>query len=458
MAAGTDWLDHENRIIKEIARMTYLNRWHAVFTWRGMPCLLLCLFASLSARANWGMNDATIIYPLPQSEEDMNRMPGPRDQGTQGALLPLKYWQRIPPINQGENPARTYRNLRVVAVRLDPCFRFAGDCLPQVRLVWQPIDKAAYGSALPFGLEAKDAAVHSFYTLEPVAFRQLIAEYDLLGRASGRRDTDAPLQIHPVIRQQGLGGSFAQGLKRLLLKYCGEASLWRVTSMSTLVGGDKWEFRGFDIVGGKPVEISIPRTGNATRQSFFVSLVSDRDYSNGRIAPVPSGEDNLAELLRDSRSLGTKGAGSLKTLGEAVARIENPDIHSPESMDCVSCHATQVAGALLFERIPWLSRDPQVTRHAYRSSFPLQNQAASQNRPRVFRALGYFERSPVLSRRVINETAAVVSRLNSQIPRQSPIPSRASDPRQGADTETAAGYETPWVVGASEEGYSEADM
>lgn len=430
--------------------MTAWSRLPAPPFWRSL-CGFLYALASPSVWAGWGMNDATVVYPLPKSEAGMNLMVKPQDRGPGGALLPQKYAQRIPAINQGEHAAQTYRNLRVVAVRFDPCFRSDDDCHPQVRFVWQPLAKAGYGSMSPWGLEAKDAAVHTFHTLEPAAFRQLIREYDELIRDSAVIDVDTPLQVHPVIRLQGLDGVFSQGLKRLLLKFCGEANLWRVTSMSTMVGGDKWEFGGFNIVNGKPVDIVIPRTGNATKQSFSLSLGTDRDYSNGRISPWPLGEDNINVVLRDSRALGSKDSSMLKTLGASVARIENPDIHGPDSMDCVSCHSTQVAGSLLFGRVPWLSRDQQVLRHAYRSASPLQNLAATRRSPRVFRALGYFEKSPVLSRRVINETAVAVGLLNRETPREDSDTSQAAN-RQPSTNDGANAYGKlirDWVLGAT---------
>ncbi len=374
--------------------------------------LVMAGLPSLAAHAEWGLNDVTILYPLPESSGEMNWLLAPQEAGLGGPLLPAKYWSRVPPIHQGENTAQTYRNLRVVAVRIDPCFKYRGDCLAQIRFVWQPIGRAVYGSASPFGLEAKDAAVHTFYTLDPDTFQQFLDEYDSLRRASRRIEPNVPLQVHPVIAREGLGGAFSTGLRKLLLKVCGEKTLWRVTSMSTLVGGDKWSFTGFNIQESKPVNILIPRTGSASAQTFSVSLVSDREYSNGQIAPAPAGEDNLNVLLQDSRSLAGRDADTLRRLGESVARIENPGIHSPETLDCVSCHSTQVAGSLLFTRINWLKNDPQILQHVYRSASSLLNLAATQAMPRVFRALGYFEKVPVLSRRVINETAAVVERLN----------------------------------------------
>ena len=390
----------------------------------------LAAMVSAPLRAGWGMNDATVVYPLPRSASAMNQLLAPQDGGPGGPLLPLKYWQQIPSINQGEHSALTYRNLRLVAVRIDPCFKFRGDCLPQLRFVWQPIDEAVYGSASPDGLEAKDAAVHTFYTLQPDEFRRFVADYQQLRSSMPKVRADAPLQVHPLMQKQGLGGTFSRGFRQLLLNYCGEQNLWRVTSMRTLVGGDAWEFSGFNIVGGKPVEIVIPRTGNARAQSFSVSLASDSEYRNGRISPVPLGEDNLNLILRDSRAIKARDLDTLKGLGASVARIENPAIHSPETMDCVSCHSTQVAGALLFGDVPWLSRDPEITRHAFRSSSPLlQSVATTRNMPRVFRALGYFEKTPVLSRRVINETAVVVSQLNEGFSRQPAAAKQAATDR-----------------------------
>jgi len=206
---------------------------------RALASTFLAALISAPLQAGWGMNDATIVYPLPQSAAEMHQLLEPQDAGPGGALLPLKFWQQIPSLNQGEDTARTYRNLRLVALRLDPCFKFRGDCLPQIRFVWQPIDKATYGSASPFGLEAKDAAVHTFYTLEPDEFRRFVSEYRQLKNSMANVRTDAPLQVHPLMLKQGLGGPFSQGLRELLLKYCGERNLWWVTSMSTLVGGDK---------------------------------------------------------------------------------------------------------------------------------------------------------------------------------------------------------------------------
>jgi hypothetical protein len=382
----------------------------------GAVLSLACLLPLIPAQANtrWGMNDATIIYPLPYYPQETSQLITPQLPAVGGVLLPERHFLRLPPINQGEAKHITYQNLRVVAVRVDPCFSFRGECLHQVRLVWQPIGKSVYGSSTQLGLlEAKDAAVHSLYTLDAAAFNALLDDYSALRENEGVDLSNEPLQVHPVLTGQGLGGSLAQGLKKLLTKHIGEHNLWRVTAMSTFVGGDQWSFQGFNIREDGMQDIVIPRTQGASQQRFSTSSLTQIDFANGQLAPVPLGNDNLQVLLRNSRFLPPQSSPLLRELAASVARIENPSIHTPETMDCVSCHAAQTAGSVLFSRMPALKRDPQHVEALFNSTSPLLNVSSHQGNTQILRALGYFERYLILSRRVINETARVVERLNS---------------------------------------------
>ena len=377
--------------------------------------LVACLATCTSARAQWGMNDVTIIYPLPDHPAAAIGLIAPQEPGLGGAWLPHGLYARLPEINQGEAKNDTYANLRVVAIRLDPCFRNEGACLPQVRLVWQPINRSNYGSSAPSGqLEAKDASIHSFYTLDLAAFQTLMNEYAELKKHFGRDLSAEPLRIHPLIAEQGLGGPFAQGLRRLLDKYVGTRTLWRITAMKTFVGSDQWAFLGFNVGEGSPQDIVIPRTRGATLQGFRTAQLTQTDFSGGMVTPAPQGSDNLLPLLENSRFLRADDPVSLGALGKAVADIENPRIHTPETMDCVSCHAAQAAGSVLFGRVAGLSELPQVMKGRFQSSLPLQNLGLRQGNTHVLRALGYIDRDLVLSRRVINETANVAERLNRE--------------------------------------------
>jgi hypothetical protein len=377
--------------------------------------VMACLLACSPALAQWGMNDVTIIYPLPDHSAAASELISPQEPGLGGSWLPQKLYARLPEINQGEARTYTYRNLRVVAIRLDPCFRDEGACLPQVRLVWQPISTSNFGSTAPSGeLEAKDAAIHSFYTLEPAAFEALMNDYQRLKALSAWDLSVEPLRVHPVIAEQGLDGPFAQGLKRLLDKYVGTKTLWRLTAMKTFVGDDQWAFLGFNVRGGSPQDIPIPRTRGATQQGFRTAQVTQSDFSSGIVSPAPEGSDNLLPILQNSRFLSADDPVLLSKLGKAVANIENPKVHTPETMDCVSCHAAQAAGSVLFGRIAGLSDLPQVMKGKFQSVLPLQNLGLRQGNTHMLRALGYVDRDLVLSRRAINETANVAERLNRE--------------------------------------------
>lgn len=377
----------------------------------------MLVLAPVQANTTWGMNDVTIVYPLPHYPHETGHLISPETTGLGGTLLPEKYFQKLPAINQGESRHTTYRNLRVVAVRIDPCFSFKGECLRQVRLVWQPIGKSFYGSSTRFGLlEAKDAAVHTLHTMNTAAFNALLDDYSALRENNGVDLSNEPLQVHPILSEQGLDGNYAQGLKELLTKHIGEHNLWRVTAMSTFVGGDQWTFQGFNIREDGTQDIVIPRTQGASQQRFSISPMTKVDFSNGQLTPVPLGNDNLQALLRNSRFLPSQSSPLLKELAASVARIENPNIHTPETMDCVSCHTAQTAGSVLFNRMPALKHDPRHVEASFSSPSPLLNVGSHQGNTQILRALGYFERHLILSRRVINETARVVERMNSAAP------------------------------------------
>ena len=70
-------------------------------------------------------------------------------------------------------------------------------------------------------------------------------------------------------------------------------------------------------------------------------------FANGRVHPLPTvAEDNfLPDILRE-RSL-NRLPKSATELAIAIADIENPTRNTPDTVDCVSCHAAQPAGTLL---------------------------------------------------------------------------------------------------------------
>jgi hypothetical protein len=321
-------------------------------------------------------------------------------------------YQRLPAIDHARPADQTYQALRVVSVRLDPCFQSNGDCLPQVRLVWQPITPANYGSTARYGvLEAKDAAIHTLYTLTPAMFDKLLASYAALVKATGSDLRNEPLQIHPVLLKQGLDGHFATRLRTLLSKYVGPATLWRATAMQGLPGDDEWSFTGFNVRDGVAHALAIPRIGTPS-QRLQVAQLDHSSFANGLVAPLPDvAEDNyLPDVLRE-RSL-NRIPQRATALAIAIADIENPTRNNPETVDCVSCHAAQAAGSLLSRSRSGLRNQPEVKAHVFQSTLPLRNSGLHLADTHVLRAFGYIDRDPAISRRVTNESANVVRQLN----------------------------------------------
>jgi hypothetical protein len=360
----------------------------------------------------WGLNDVSILYPLPQTASESGDLIAPQEHGLKGPWLPYDMYERLPAIDHAKPADQTYQVLRVVGVRLDPCFKSNGDCLPQVRLVWQPIAPASYGSSAEFGmLEAKDAAIHTLYTLTPAMFETLLTDYAALVKATGSDLRNEPLQIHPVLLKQGLDGQFATRLRTLLSKYVGPATLWRATAMQGLPGDDEWLFTGFNVRDSVVHDLAIPRIGTRA-QRLQVAQFDHSSFANGLVHPLPDvAEDNfLPDVLRE-RSL-NRVPKSARSLAIAIANIENPARNNPETVDCVSCHAAQPAGSLLSRTLSGLRNQPEVKAHVFQSTLPLRSSGLHLADTHALRAFGYVDRDPAISRRVTNESANVVRLLN----------------------------------------------
>lgn len=353
------------------------------------------------------MNDMSVLLPLPTNVIEFNELLGPDSQSNLGELLPKKYWdENIPVINQGERKNITWTKIKVIGLRFDPCFPSNGKCQPQVRMVWQPLKQNVAGAI------ADDASLHTFYNLSRENFNLLLSDLKNLKSYSLYQFQTVPLQIHPTIKTQGLTGNYFSQLKGIILKYCGATNLSRITFMRTLDMGHAWEFEGFDIINPDVTkEIIIPRVGKAI-QLYSQGFASNEDYENGEVSPDIAGDDLVTDIIKDSRSLNLKDQITLVNYAKSIARIENPNIHSPETMDCLSCHTSLVAGTILHSRFSNLIDNEEVKKNLFTSNQSLENTGGMQNKARVLRAFGYFNRSPIFSRRVINETASIVEKIN----------------------------------------------
>ncbi len=206
------------------------------------------------------MNDLSILLPLATTQADFDAYLPASAAGIGGALVPQGTFTtfNVPgmtAIGPGA-PELAYSSLRVVAVRLDPCFAQIGPitdaagCTNQLRVIFQSLAFASGATT------AEDSGLHAFYALTRKQLTSALEEIIELRKASGGDADLGPLAVHPLVAQQGLSGAMGTGLAKIIQKYAGTSNLTRLTRLYS--SSDTWDFNGIDIAGGKPTPMIIP--------------------------------------------------------------------------------------------------------------------------------------------------------------------------------------------------------
>ena len=97
-----------------------------------------------------------------------------------------------------------------------------------------------------------------------------------------------------------------------------------------------------------------------------------------------------------------------------LAAIENPMSHTAETAACVGCHVSIV---VMRARAQSTGIDPLTLPGRYRSTFDLSTAGGqSATTPNTLRALGYLRRMPMISQRVVNDTAQTLTEIDARFP------------------------------------------
>jgi hypothetical protein len=315
-----------------------------------------------------------------------------------------------------------YENLRVVSVRLDPCF---GDlhptattttCKNQLRLVFQEL--AANGSSVT----AFDSGVHAFYSLTRDELLGAVAEIAQLREAAAIPGARGPLAPHPIMAAQGLGGAFSKAVQALVLRHAGATNLVRATGMTAANAGFNWEFFGFEFPNGAPgapAPIAIAGLPTNTAREIFFRGFSPSTV-DGTFTPSPSGPDNFTALAKEG-TVATLAAADKAKIAAALVHFTNPAFTTPDSVDCAQCHtadplevniAAKKAGISTADHPDAFKPDERWVLEAEMA--PTDFSFGRMDAPAVIvHAFSYAQAIPTVSRRTINETAAVVAFLNN---------------------------------------------
>jgi hypothetical protein len=282
----------------------------------------------------------------------------------------------------------------VVAARLDLCDRKGpGPCHdlePQLRLVLQPVENGS----------TADMALHAFYAVPAAELSSLLTELNALARMQ-ELPAGSPLQVSPALKQAPQG-AYAQRLATLLKTHCSSTSLIRLTffAQPDIFAAIRWVFKGVELQGDDFVDIRIP---SATDGGVQHVLFLGDSYDVTMMTDVPKG------LMRAHSAMAYSSASPADQLESlaALTEVNNPLLRSVDTLQCVACHtATPLLGALAKGKTDLPGR--------YESDQNLAlDGGASPETAISLRAFGWFREQPMISQRVVNETAQVLHELAS---------------------------------------------
>lgn len=367
--------------------------------------------------AKYDLNDVSFLYPLPAAA-DKDLLLGMTAQGTRGELFPKSLYAQVPELLPGQDRAKVYDALKVVSARVDPCFPLSSPpaapvCQRQIRLVAQPVLQGSADAGVPATqLLTEDASVHLFFEMSDAQWNNVKAAVAELRALAGEQTKGQPLDIHPVMKAQGLNGVYAKKLNALLLAECGQQNLVKVAFMALNSFGffdqGRWTFGIFNRPGGVGplVEDTIPRTGGKTVQGFTQD--GSETSPAGDFIPTPAG-DQLTTLI-EAFELAAADELTLQRALKAALKMENPAHESPRTIDCASCHVATRSRSHAEEKrgvstVGWAERFED-------GRFDLRRVDGAKNRPDALRAFGYFRTLSALSQRTINESAVIAIELS----------------------------------------------
>lgn len=376
--------------------------------------LLSLLFFAFGANAQtWDLNEVSVLMPLPRSGEE-NRMLLPIREARGGVLLPYEAYASLPTLVVGVSQEAIYRTLRVVAVRLDPCFQEGPSpvgCERQVRLIWQPLS-SGQGLLEMQGIQTHDAAAHTFHRLSEADWQKLLQDMEALRRRFPL-GPGLPLQVHPILRSQGYHGEYWAAWSKAILAVVGPENLRRITAMTVNPLGTVWVFAGFEISQGQMQRLRIPRINHGA-QGFFANL-EDTSELRTQMNPKVPGQELYDRLIVDSRL--AKQEMNPSQLVEAVriaVESENPLRHNPGTMDCATCHASRAVTHWARKNFPQWDWGRMFRQEQFVGPGNALNTSVNPLRSDVLRAFGYFGLDPIISGRTINESQMSVQQIQRE--------------------------------------------
>jgi|JI10StandDraft_1071094.scaffolds.fasta_scaffold53453_4 hypothetical protein len=360
---------------------------------------------ALQATRSLATNDVSVLFPL--GKGDLWSATTPARGGT--TLFPRSAFDLItlPVIRELQGPNATYNGLRVVSMRFDPCFG-GTPCYPQIRLVFQGLNDA--------GTSAFDGAIHALYNLSADEFQAMTVRLKAVASLAPENAAVTRLEVSPSLLAQGMSGAYGVALRDVVTQTIGGAQLAKVTFMTRAQGGGaRWDFGGFNLRDFQPAGgFGIAGLDG----NVLVQTVRENGGRGGGGGQGPGGAGGYAYTVAPGTLHGqlnavlSSGAALAATASErqaamdALARVENPLVESPDTVDCGACHvANRIRGGLQ-------ATFSLSSALAYASTAEATRLIGGAERDNDnLRAFGYFDAQPAIAQRTANETLKVLAAM-----------------------------------------------
>lgn len=364
------------------------------------------------------VNDVSILWPLPSSVAERDEgLLAATSTGPRGAIVPeVVYTTAGGMLAFGGQVAHS--DLRVVAMRLDPCFAQTAPpldgagCEPQLRLILQPISSFPGAAGT---LEASDAAVHTFHRITRAEAFAMAAALVELRLASSVGQALGPLAPHPLIASQGVTGAYAAGVRALILAHAGADNLVRVAILSS-TSSQAWSFQIFNVDGATVLPRDIATLPAATQRHELVIFEGGRGSYFVGFTPLATGP--LAyNALASSNLAAELGPAERQAQFDGLVATENPRLTTPETVACGDCHMATLVRTRIAEPAYALQASASPSVFLPDTQFV----APADLRPTLgsgfnLHAFSYNGSEPAISARTAHESAAVIEYLNLATP------------------------------------------
>lgn len=369
-----------------------------------------------------GLNQVSVLYPLPKDEDDLKGYLASKDPDTQTEVLPISLLKLD--FTEGNGNRKRWNQIykdemldrfRVVAIRIDPIKK-------ELRLVWQWVTK----SQMSGKYIGANVSFHSIHRYPSDLWNPLLTKWIQLQKKYPLPH-HLELQVHPVLLQEGLKGPFAIELKNLLKDYITKESFAEIALMDPAFIPATTEFEiGFlkrfvNVTANESKIFSIPNV-NETFQTLTMKLKTvlfpEKEFQVFGEPNKISG--SFISQLNELQTEGVKPNDDLiRDRYNKALFSQNPKFKRTEELDCASCHLARPFIQHLEKSFPELQNDflsfkDKVIRSEF--GFPVNSPLLSLiDGVSEVRAFGYIGDIPMANERTILESAESADAINKVV-------------------------------------------